>query len=115
MTTQDVKEVVRRDAKRRGIKEENCVFVAKPLVIIYQDNDKKVICAIHPGDWNYQCYGLLISDLVQHVANAFHVREHDVWEWVDKERFNPERIKVQQLPDGTLKSLVTKDGPIRGL
>jgi hypothetical protein len=34
-------------------------------------------------------YGLLIADLVRHVARAFKVGEDAVWEWVDKERGHP--------------------------
>jgi len=34
-------------------------------------------------------YGLLIADLVRHVASAFKVDEREVWEWVGKESDRP--------------------------
>ena len=37
----------------------------------------------------HETYGLLIADLVRHVARAFKVGEEAVWEWVDKERGHP--------------------------
>ena len=39
--------------------------------------------------YGYQHFGLLVVDLVRHVAAAFDVAEDDVWEWVDKERRHP--------------------------
>ena len=50
-----------------------------------------VVCHIHPSKnaSSHQHYGLIICDLVRHVARAFKVGEDDVWEWVDKERLNP--------------------------
>jgi hypothetical protein len=52
--------------------------------------DDNVVCHIHPDkDDSHRHYGLLICDLVRHVAKAFKVHEDDVWEWVDKERDRP--------------------------
>jgi len=44
---------------------------------------------LYPGTWNHKHYGILMVDIVRHVANAFKVREDEVWEQVDKERSNP--------------------------
>jgi hypothetical protein len=52
------------------------------------DGSKNVNCAIHPHEGlDHKNYGLLVCDRVRHVAEAFHVAEGDVWEWVDKERY----------------------------
>lgn len=60
--------------------------VRNPLVVMFEQ-DQKIVCHIHPRKTdNYKGYGLLICDLVRHIANAFHAEEDDVWEWVDKER-----------------------------
>jgi hypothetical protein len=60
-----------------------------PLVIMFQQ-DGKLICHIHPADGiDHRHYGLVICDLVRHVARAFHVGEDEVWKWVDKERRRP--------------------------
>lgn len=65
------------------------MMINNPLVLIFGADDK-LICHIHPreGD-DHRLYGLMICDLVRHLANAFKVDEDDVWEWVDKERERP--------------------------
>jgi hypothetical protein len=72
--------------------EHGAVAIADPLVIMYPDphDAEKVICRLHPqGDEGYQHYGLLVCDLVRHVAKFYRVDEDAVWEWVDKERLHP--------------------------
>lgn len=65
------------------------IKIENPLLLLYREKDG-VVCHIHAtSEDSYQGYGLLIADIVRHVANAFHVTEDDVWEWVDKERFHP--------------------------
>jgi hypothetical protein len=60
-------------------------ILEKPLIVMFkQDGD--IVCHLHGEDMTYEGYGLLIADLVRHVARAFKVDEDDVWEWVDKER-----------------------------
>lgn len=62
--------------------------IENPIVIMFRSpgEENNVTCHIHPTGYNYQEFGLLICDLVRHVARAFKVDEDDVWEWVDKER-----------------------------
>jgi hypothetical protein len=63
--------------------------VTNPIVICYEQEDT-MTCVLHPPkDYDHRSYGLVICDIVRHVANAFNVHEDDVWEWVDKERHNP--------------------------
>ena len=64
--------------------------IEQPLVIMFEDADR-VVCHIHPSEKanSHEAYGLLVCDLVRHVARAFEVEEDDVWEWVDNERRNP--------------------------
>lgn len=69
--------------------------VEKPLLIMFLDG-ADVVCHIHPTpDYGHEAYGLLICDIVWHVANAFKVDEDDVWEWVDKER-DHHTIEIRQ-------------------
>jgi hypothetical protein len=76
--------------------KEQAWEIRNPLVIMFQTPpDNAVVCHIHPGDHRYEEYGLLICDLVRHVAAAFKVEEDRVWEWVDKERYHP-TTKVRQ-------------------
>jgi hypothetical protein len=65
--------------------------IENPLVIIFEGSGGEVICHIHPSKnaKSHQHYGLIVCDLVRHVARAFKVDEKEVWEWVDKERHNP--------------------------
>jgi hypothetical protein len=64
--------------------------VANPLVIMFDQNGKTVT-HIYPSPVapSHEHYGILIADLVRHVAEAFEVEENRVWEWVDKERNRP--------------------------
>lgn len=65
--------------------------IEDPLVIMFEGSGGEVICHIHPSKKanSHQHYGLIVCDLVRHVARAFKVDEKEVWEWVDKERRNP--------------------------
>lgn len=62
------------------------MMIKQPLVLMFEDGGS-IICHIYPRkDDTHEGYGLLVADLVRHVARAFKVDEDDVWEWVDKER-----------------------------
>ena len=66
------------------------MVIENPLAIIFQAPDGKVITRIHaPEGYSYEHYGMILCDLVRHVARAFKVSENDMWEWVDKERHHP--------------------------
>jgi hypothetical protein len=62
--------------------------IDSPLIIVFE-NDEQIQTHIFPGEMDHRDYGMLIAALVRHVANAFKVHENDVWEWVDKERYEP--------------------------
>lgn len=64
------------------------MMIQHPLVMMFEQNDK-LICHLHPGDYDHKHYGLIICDLVRHISKAFKVDEDEVWKWVDKERDNP--------------------------
>jgi hypothetical protein len=68
---------------------DKSISIRNPLVIMFED-EGRVICRIHPSKTtSHREYGMLVCDLVRHVARAFEVDEEDVWEWVDKERRRP--------------------------
>lgn len=63
--------------------------INSPYVVMFESEDG-VTCHLYPPKgFTYEHYGLLVCDLVRHVARAFNVSEEDVWRWVDKERYNP--------------------------
>ena len=62
--------------------------IEKPLIIVFE-NDGMIQTHLYPGERGFEQYGILIADVVRHVANAFKVSENDVWEWVEKERDRP--------------------------
>ena len=67
----------------------NPFVLENPLVVIFQQHGN-VVCNIHPAPGlDHTHYGLVICDLVRHVARAFKVGEDEVWKWVDKERRRP--------------------------
>lgn len=76
---------------RAQIPQPDTFRIENPLVIMFADERGDVVCHLHPSERcpNHETYGLLIADLVRHVARAFSVEEEDVWEWVDKERHHP--------------------------
>lgn len=64
-------------------------IVEKPLIIVF-DQDGHLTVHLFPGpEHTHEHYGLLIADLVKHVALCFKVSDEEVWEWVDKERRHP--------------------------
>jgi hypothetical protein len=69
---------------------DEVMAIEQPLVIMFEHSGD-VVCHIYPSERakSHREYGLLICDLVRHVARAFDVGESDVWEWVDKERHRP--------------------------
>ena len=72
--------------------------IRNPLVIVFENEDK-IQTHLYPGDRSYREYGILIADIVRHVANAFKVSEDDVWEWVDKERYHKTSPAVEIKPN----------------
>jgi hypothetical protein len=72
--------------------------IKNPLVIVFE-NDDKIQTHLYPGERSYKQYGILIADIVRHVANAFKVDENDVWEWVDKERYHHTSPAIEIKPN----------------
>jgi hypothetical protein len=48
--------------------------IENPLVIMFADPQGEVVCHIHPSERcpTHESYGLLVADLVRHVARAFY-------------------------------------------
>jgi hypothetical protein len=64
--------------------------VVNPPVIVELDQNGRPQYILHPPQgWGHQHYGLLVCDLVRHVAACFSVPEQMVWNWVEKERDRP--------------------------
>ncbi len=72
--------------------------IEKQLIICFE-NDGKIQTHLFPGERSYQQYGILIADVVRHVANAFKIHEDGVWEWVDKERYHQTSPVVEVKPN----------------
>jgi hypothetical protein len=65
------------------------VMLENPLIVMFE-LDNKIVCHIHRHkSYGYEHFGLLIYDLVRHVARAFDVAEDDVWQMVAAERRRP--------------------------
>lgn len=64
---------------------EGAEVIRQPLVIMYQTETGKVETRIHPPfDYTHRHYGLLVCDLVRHVAAMFREPEEKVWYWVER-------------------------------
>ncbi|MFY9854772.1 MAG: hypothetical protein WAK26_12930 [Terracidiphilus sp.] len=61
--------------------------IENPIVICFENDDGNIQTHLYPKERTYHQYGILITDIVRHVAKAYEVNEDDVWEWVDKERY----------------------------
>jgi hypothetical protein len=63
--------------------------IRDPLVIMFEGPDGNILTHIHPGKHTHKEFGLLVCDLVRHVARAFDEEEDTIWKWVDAERERP--------------------------
>jgi hypothetical protein len=72
--------------------------IEAPLIIAFEQ-DGKVQTHLYPGRFTQKEYGILIADIVRHVANVFKVNENEVWEWVDKERDRPTSAVTELKPN----------------
>jgi hypothetical protein len=65
-------------------------IVKQPLIFMFLDDKDEGNCLLYPTQDNgYEVFGLLICDLVRHVARCFKVDEEDVFAWIEKERHKP--------------------------
>jgi predicted SnoaL-like aldol condensation-catalyzing enzyme len=64
---------------------EKIIPIENPLLVVFKNGDGDIETHIHSADMRYEEYGIVIADVVRHVANAFKVSEWDVFEWVNKE------------------------------
>ncbi len=64
------------------------MVVTQPLVIMFEQ-DGQIVCHLSPRETDtYEGYGLMVCDLIRHVAATFGGDERDVFEWVRKEHFH---------------------------
>ena len=63
--------------------------INKPLILLFEQ-DGSLVCHLWPrADDTYEGYGLMICDLIRHVAAHFKVDEADVMRWVEREYQKP--------------------------
>lgn len=65
--------------------------IRNPLLLTFRAGPENTnVTHIYPPEgWDHKHYGLLICDVVRHVANALKCNEDQLWEWIDKERYKP--------------------------
>ena len=62
----------------------------QPLLLMFKTPQDKVQCHLYPEEgMTHEHYGLLICDLIRHVAACFKVSEDDIFEWIERERDKP--------------------------
>jgi hypothetical protein len=74
---------------RKKVEEPKPIYITDPLVIIYPEDDRNIFRIHVPDGYDHAQYGLLVCDLVRHIAKALKVHEDAVWMWVDAERDMP--------------------------
>ena len=71
----------------------NPTIIERPLVIMFENEHgegRLLECHLYPpADYTYEHYGLVIADLIGHVADHYKVSKEDVLEWVQKEIDRP--------------------------
>jgi hypothetical protein len=78
-------------------------IVKQPLILMFLDDKDDVTCQlIPPPGYGYDAFGLLICDLIRHVARLFKVDEKDVFKWIEIERRKP-TTKISGEIIGSLK------------
>ena len=60
-----------------------------PFLSVHKKKGSGNIIIVNVGAYDYQSYGLIVTDIVRQIANSFDINEELVWEWVEKERHNP--------------------------
>jgi hypothetical protein len=66
------------------------IDIENPLFVSFLAPDNSTVTHVHvPPGWGPSHYGLVICDLVRHVAAALKCDEDDIFEWLEKERDNP--------------------------
>lgn len=77
------------------------VEVRDPLLVVHYvtlDEDSPIVFHVHTGDERCNdeaAFGILIADVVRHVAKALKVDEDEIWRWVEAERENPTDIPAR--------------------
>ncbi len=65
------------------------ISIDNPHIVVFSREGELETDILHkPGD-RYATFGIMVADIVRHIANAFKVEEKFVWLWVDKERYKP--------------------------
>lgn len=84
-----IKELLSGASSPLGGSTSQPMMIENPLVIIF-GHDDKLITHIHPRENDsHRHYGLMVCDLVRHLAKAFKVHEDEMWKMIDMERNNP--------------------------
>ena len=65
--------------------------IERPWVIVHcpDGTDKMETILAGPPDADHKSFGLVIADIIRHVARAYGVTEEAVIEWINKEMKNP--------------------------
>ena len=82
---------------------DRATIVEKPYIIMFESQcveGRLVQCHLYPPkDYTHEHYGLLIADLIGHVAAHYKVDKEDVLRWVQKELDRP----TTKLEGGTVQ------------
>ena len=78
------------ESERNYMTDDTGIIIKQPYIIMFKDDvNRKAVCHLYPHDLDHRGYGLLICDLVRHVAKHFDVHEDAIWDWVERERDKP--------------------------
>lgn len=63
-------------------------MIVNPALIVLHRHDR-METRLYPQDMTCEQYGIVIADVVRHVARAYSVSEDQVWTSVERERQHP--------------------------
>jgi hypothetical protein len=96
--------------------QASAVVINEPPLIMVWEDDKATRFVLHPpAGLNHSHYGMLVCDLVRHIANHFGVPESEVWYCVDEERRRPTtEVELSELPVREVAEFVTRSTSKKG-
>jgi hypothetical protein len=69
--------------------EKQMIAIADPILIVFKADGKTVTRLHPPADYSHEIYGILVADIIRHIANWFQVEPKDILEWTVKELESP--------------------------
>jgi hypothetical protein len=68
-------------------------------VEVTRRSDGKMLTELRATNLSYEQFGLALVDILRHGAKAYNVSEEAIWEWVEREYYNPTTPVIEIKPN----------------